>query len=563
MASILSYNKLSKSMYEELDEKANMILNQNVKAINFFMNDIERMGKMISTDSTISDFLSHHKRDRTYYQYFLKLDPIISNIGTIRPENVGITLINDSNLVYYYGYSLNKNNNTFENFSWLPDINSLNYKSTITALHNRSYVNNHADIPVFSYIKKIWSQDLQSYGILIIDFNIKIFQQLFSQASEEDSPELLLLDQNDNIIFSSHPQNNNTYQTAIQNSATIEITENTIEFNEKTYYYITLQLEGTDWKIISLFEKSKLYASLIDSKHIVLSILGASLIICIIFSLLISHKLSNPIKQLLFHMKLVEEGNFRNKLKIDRKDEFGDLGRGFNNMIVKIGELVERVFKEQEAKKRTEIMALQAQINPHFLYNTLELINSFARKNNQPEISKLIVLLAKLLRFSISTFEEFVTIQQETEYAKSYLEINKLRVRKPFVYQILLKDDIGNLLTIKWILQPIIENAIIHGTDKNQNGGMIEIKGWSEGEVIYLSVKDNGVGISTNKLVELQKKLDIHLENHTKNNKNIGLYNVQSRIRLTYGGKYGLNITSAQGKGTTVLVKIPRRENNE
>jgi two-component system, sensor histidine kinase YesM len=560
VASLVSYTKISNNMHDELNGKANMILNQNVKTLNFFMKDIERMEKMISTQSLISDFLTHNEKDQKYYQYFLKLDPFINSIETIRPENVGITIINDANLVYFYGYSMNQNNNNFQAFNWLPAPKNLLHSPIFTTLHKRDYANNESSEVVFSYIKKIWSKDLKSYGLLIIDFKLSVFQQLFSNISEQESLNLLLMDQNENILFSTDPLK---YRDLRMNQLNVDRSNNSVKYQNTTYYYIPLKLPGTNWQIISFFEQKSLYSSLLEAKRIVIIIMAVTLLSCIIISLFISYKLANPIKRLLQLMKLVQEGDFKQKIHTNRKDEIGELGRGFNQMVIRISQLVKKLYFEQEEKKRTEIMALQAQINPHFLYNTLELINSLARKNEQYEISKLIALLGKLLRFSISTFEEFVRLDSEIGYAKSYLEINKIRFRNSFDYQIEICDDISNFLTIKWILQPIIENAIIHGINKNMDGSMIVLSCWTEGNDVYFNVTDNGVGMESAKCEELQANLEHHANLHTKNNKNIGLYNVQSRIRLTFGDQYGVKISSVLDKGTTVIVKIPRRENHD
>jgi two-component system, sensor histidine kinase YesM len=556
-ASLLSYSKISKNMHDELNGKANLILNQNVKTLNFFMKDIERMEKMISTQSSISEFLTHNEKNQKYYQYFLKLDPLMNSIETIRPENVGITIINDANLVYFYGYSMNQDNKNFQSFNWLPNPETLQHFPIFTTLHKRVYANNESSEVVFSYIKKIWSKDLKFHGLLIIDFKLSVFQQLFGHISEQESLNLLLLDQNENILFSSDPVK---YRNLRINQLNVDSSSNSVKYQNTTYYYIPLDLPGTNWQIISFFEQNSLYSSLLEAKRIVVIILAVTLFSCIIISLFISYKLANPIKRLLQLMKLVQEGDFKQKIHTNRKDEIGELGRGFNQMVIRISQLVKKLYFEQEEKKRTEIMALQAQINPHFLYNTLELINSLARKNEQYEISKLIALLGKLLRFSISTFEEFVRIDSEIGYAKSYLEINKIRFRNSFDYQIEIGDDVANLLTIKWILQPIIENAIIHGIDKNKDGSMIELSCWTEGNDVYFKVTDNGVGMERTIWEELQTNLENHATLHTKNNKNIGLYNVQSRIRLTFGDDYGVKISSVVDKGTTVIVKIPRRE---
>ncbi|MNI19376.1 putative sensor-like histidine kinase [compost metagenome] len=232
-------------------------------------------------------------------------------------------------------------------------------------------------------------------------------------------------------------------------------------------------------------------------------------------------------------------------------------------MVRRIRELIQLVYQEQNDKRKAEVAALQSQINPHFLYNTLESINSLARKNKQPEISKMIVLLGKLLRMSISTFDDLVTIDKELEYVRYYLEIHKFRQRRPIDYAIELDEEVRQLYTVKWILQPIIENAIIHGLDPKQHGGSIHITCWLDEEDVYIRIADKGVGVTSEQLSIMRYQLQHQAENLSKHQKKVGLYNVQSRIRLHFGENYGIHLDSICNEGMTVTVKIPRRVTHE
>jgi two-component system, sensor histidine kinase YesM len=215
------------------------------------------------------------------------------------------------------------------------------------------------------------------------------------------------------------------------------------------------------------------------------------------------------------------------------------------------------VSKEEKLKKAAEITALQLQINPHFLYNTLESINSLARIKKEYEISHLIVLLGRLLRLSISSFEEKIPINQEVMYIESYLEIQKVRMRDPLDYSILLDDGIKDCLTVKLILQPIVENAVIHGIDPLRSSGRIIIEGrLLEGFIIF-TIKDNGKGIDPEQLEQIRDRLKNNAEDLSKYKNKIGLYNVQTRILLHYGDNYGISIDSKINRGTTVTIKIP------
>lgn len=199
-------------------------------------------------------------------------------------------------------------------------------------------------------------------------------------------------------------------------------------------------------------------------------------------------------------MKEVETGNFDVNFPSNVRDEVGRLGEGINHMLQRIRELVSLVYIEQNNKRRAELTALQSQINPHFLYNTLETINSLARKNNEREISRMIVLLGKLLRNSVSIVHDLIPISKELEHVRNYFEIHKHLIKEHISYEIDISPEIQKLFTIKWILQPIVENSIVHGSRNRPDGIHISISGNIINDKVFIKVKDNGVGMSKEEL---------------------------------------------------------------
>lgn len=256
-------------------------------------------------------------------------------------------------------------------------------------------------------------------------------------------------------------------------------------------------------------------------------------------------------------MKKVESGNLDEKITIQSKDEIGELGKGFNKMTGELKKLIQAVKHEEKLKKEAEITALQLQINPHFIYNTLETINSLARKKREHEISRLIVLLGRLLRSSISSFEEKIPIKQEMNYIQNYLEIQKARMRKPLNYTLSINPEIEDYLSVKLILQPIVENAIIHGIDPLKSEGRLDIIGETKGRNIIFTIKDNGVGIDSSTLQQINHQLRFNSKELAKYENKIGLYNVQTRIQAHYGRSYGISVDSELNNGTTVTITIP------
>ncbi|MFC5650524.1 sensor histidine kinase [Paenibacillus solisilvae] len=552
----LSYRHSSKAINMELDIHAENEMEQKLNTLNRFFDDLQRMEHIIQTNLLFSNFLGIQEIDEKYYQSFMKLDPIVDGLQTIRPENVGITLINSHNLVYFYGYSLNRGERDFLAYEWMPDELKIGDKPFITSPHTRGYALRDGGKMVFSFVQRFWNPTANSQGILIIDVPVDVLDSLFGGKNDNGSG-TLILDHKGKVLY---PQKS----TALSELYTGQYPgkPDMIELTDGQYYRMFYKTDPlTGWTNVSYFSQEKLYSSITIYRRIIFVLLLVSTLICLLASMYLSYRITHPIMKLLRLMRQVENGDLNPRASVISKDEIGQLGLGFNRMIRHIQNLIETLYTREREKRSAEISALQAQIKPHFLYNALESINALARSNKQHEISKQIVLLGKLLRFSISSFHEFVPIENEIKYTEYYLHINKLRMKEnEFHFSIQFDERLLNLYTIKWILQPIVENAIIHGFEAGGNQGIIEITGSTQDDDLLITVKDNGVGIPQTILEQIRQQLE-HAEMLTKYWNKVGLYNVQSRIRMYYGSPYGITIDSSTNAGTTVQLLLPRRLN--
>jgi two-component system sensor histidine kinase YesM len=252
-------------------------------------------------------------------------------------------------------------------------------------------------------------------------------------------------------------------------------------------------------------------------------------------------------------MKLIEKGDFKVKIKYSSKDEIGKLARTFNSMARKMNNLINEVYFDKLKQKDLEVQMLQNQINPHFLYNTLESIHMMAKINKDAETSRMAVALGKILRYSINRNQERVTVREEIEHLKDYIMLQKVRFEDIFDIEVNVDESLNEKNIIKLILQPIVENAVYHGMDSVESGGKIEIIGYEKENNIIFEVIDNGIGMDE-KLVE---KMNNYINDLDDTMKSIGLKNVNKRIQLHYGSEYGVKVFSKQGIGTRVQVTIP------
>ena len=273
--------------------------------------------------------------------------------------------------------------------------------------------------------------------------------------------------------------------------------------------------------------------------------------VCFFISSILAGHMVSDLEKLRENMEHIENGDMKIRVKSTSKDEVGTLVRGFGKMINQINSLIEDVYKSRIIQKDYEMKALQAQINPHFLYNSLSLINWMAIEAGQKQISGITLSLSSFYRTALNKGKNILSVKDEILNMKSYLDIQLMMHDYEFDVDINIDDDILEYKILNLLLQPLIENAIDHGIDLKRDGrGKITIIGRLEGKDIVLSIADNGVGME-------QEKIDAIL---TEYSKGYGVRNVNERIKLYYGTQYEIKIESWIGEGTTMIVRIPAQE---
>ncbi len=274
----------------------------------------------------------------------------------------------------------------------------------------------------------------------------------------------------------------------------------------------------------------------------------------------ISRSIYIPIKKLHDVTSTITKNDLQALMTSDNVDEITELGLSFNIMIGKIKDLLDSKVKEQEYLKKAELRALQAQINPHFLYNTLDTIIWMAEAKQTVRVIEIVSALSSFFRISLSKGRDWITIGEEIERTRSYLTIQKMRYRDILDYRIEVDDQTLNYTILKLILQPLVENALYHGIKNKRNGGVITVRAIKKNETeIILEVEDDGIGFTPEKLAMVQAELeddsgDVRLEF------GFGIDNVNKRIKLYYGKQYGLSIRSEFRAGTCVSLLIPAKE---
>lgn len=276
-----------------------------------------------------------------------------------------------------------------------------------------------------------------------------------------------------------------------------------------------------------------------------------SLMLCVVVSVNLSKNLTNPLSRMKDAMQEVQKGNLMIQMKADRQDEFGSLAKHFNTMTVKLKEYMDHQVRQQKELDEANIAMMQAQLNPHFLYNTLDTMKWMAKANGIPELAVMATRLAKILRAAISK-DSFISLEEELELVESYAEIQKIRFQDAFCFTVQVPEELLDCILPKLMIQPLVENAVLHGL-ADRRDGHVTVKVHSVEESLIIEVEDDGCGIPEDVLEELKSRSGRKQTGH------IGFRNVDTIIRLNYGEAYGLKVDTPDTGGTRIIIEIPIR----
>ncbi len=402
----------------------------------------------------------------------------------------------------------------------------------------------------------------QEIGLMIIMVKKEFVESIYSDLETEGMQNIAVMTPENTQIVSRNP--NNEYLNDRSLMAAIKGQRGYLIDNRQDTLVSFIKMKDPGWGIIAYIPLKVLYKDIKVLRQWIILLSLLSVIILSLLSIFMAVDIVKPINRLVKAMEKIQKGESGAYIEIDRKDELGYLHKTFNKMVKEMNHLVNWIYREQITRKEAEIKALQSQINPHFLFNTLESINWMAQLNNVPEISDTVSDLSSLMEVNMGKGNKLIPLEEEFAYADKYISLLKRRFEDRIdmvknVQPETLKIEIPRLL-----IQPLIENAVYHGVERSRDKGIINLNTRIEDESIVIEVIDNGVGIKEEELEELNKKLSIDNDTYFKNSstqksKSIGIENVNRRIKLFYGEQYGLKIESQFGKYTKVIVAIPLR----
>ena len=545
------YNNIIESVITtKYSESAKQSVYEAGDNIDFIINSIADLSDMIVTNRDFIEILQHSP-----LQSYDELNNMLKNFCTTNEQVESIELMTEDKI---YNVGTIKNNvneqiNINETQGELVWIDTTPVKVKILSGEiTKNY---------FSLGRKVIDlNSLKDMGTIFIDIDETRLEDSYKNLIAEESSELFICNDKGQII--SHSNKDMIGKNIKDKNYAVEVLSSykdvdSVEFKddevEKVCIFSNITL--SNWKIVKIVSKEYLYKEITNMQRYM--VIGGTIYvsITILICLFFSSQISRPMVNMKNMMKKAEEGDLDVRIDVDRIDELGELGNSFNNMIGKMDEVVNKLVEEEKIKKELELETLHAQINPHFLYNTLNTIKWIAKIQGDKSVSNAVTSLIKLLRVSINLGKEMITLEDEIDYVKNYINIQSLRFNEKvnIVYNI---DEECLKCTIpKLILQPIVENSLIYGIREEEEYETlkISINACIEKEKLIIIVKDNGPGVSDKDIEKIFSK-----EKDVNKFSKVGLNNVNQRIKLHCGEEYGINIGNRSKLGTYVKVEVPR-----
>lgn len=392
-------------------------------------------------------------------------------------------------------------------------------------------------------------------GVLLTDLRYDSIEQLFSQISMGNYGYIYLIDSSGRLIYHPEIQLIDAGQRVENNLVAAGYTDGNYEevFNGETRIVTVKTVGYTGWKIVGVTPQQGISLNSLKNRLFFFFLTALFILILTLLNTYITAKITEPIQQLEKSVNELERGVLKAEIYQGGSYEIRHLGRSIQRMAKQIQNLMDDIVQEHESKRKSELDTLQAQINPHFLYNTLDIIVWMIENERKTEAVKVVTALARFFRISLSKGKNIITVDKEIEHVRNYLMIQEMRYKNRFTYEITAMPQVLELASLKLILQPIVENAIYHGMEFMDGDGEIKINAFCQDEDLYFSIEDNGLGMPP----EVVEGLLNQEAAPASKGSGVGIKNVHQRIQLYFGESYGLIIESEPDEGTKVTVHLP------
>ena len=551
------YSRLSSQLYDTVKQENVSLVNRVDSSMEVYLRNIMKLSDTIYYGIIKNANLSEDSIGEKLTLLYNNNKEQVSNIALISKEGEPISVVPAARF---------RKNFKAEDEEWF--VNALNKTENIhfTLPHVQKMFekgdNSYNWVISMSRAVEITVGGSTEQAVLLIEMAYQGLEEVLDEVTLGNGGYIYLMDSNGDIIWhpkfeliaSGRVKENNLVAAGYDDGSREEV------FNGTRQTVVTKTVGYTGWKLVGVIKGTGISLNMLKTRLFIVFVILLIIFIVILINSYISFRVTNPIRELEKSVKELEEGNLDADIYMGGSYEVQHLGKSVQDMKFRIKGLMQDIVNEHEEKRKSEFDSLQAQINPHFLYNTLDIIVWQIENEKQSEAVHTVTALARFFRLSLGKGKNIVTVKDEIDHVKNYLMIQHMRFKNKFDYEFDIAEDVLELPSLKLMLQPLVENAIYHGMEFMDGDGMIMVKAWRKEDELYLSVADNGLGMTEDKV-----EMILTGESTSGNGRGsgIGVKNVNERIKLYFGEAYGLTIDSEPDEGTTVIIHLPAKDEKE
>ncbi|WP_419872799.1 cache domain-containing sensor histidine kinase [Candidatus Pristimantibacillus sp. PTI5] len=558
----ISYIQYTKSIEEQIGEYMPRFLNQANATIAKHMEEFSEVPSLLFNSDTIISILRHdaYQSSSNYNQEQFTVNSYLARtyLENGNPDVLGVFLISKNRLFYSTRIGFKGLNG---NDALIPYGNDLELRGNAKVLLpnelSLTFDNGHPYLLIMKQVQDV--DNRKSLGTMLVAVQLDFIDKILRQFENNEKADLWLMNRMGEIIY--HTDNEKIGEIDSELPKYPLLNGSFRKGSGREGVITSISESGIyDWILVHSIPMKYLTERTDWIRNVTIFMFFCIVLITSALSISLSLKLTRPLVKLSRLMRQVELGRFQVDLNIQTKDEIGMLARSFNSMISTIRDLIEKNFEIRLRQKESELYALQSQINPHFMYNTLETINMAVEEGKSKTVVEMVTLLGRMLRFSVSNSSKFVHISEEVQHMNDFLTIQKIRFKDRLFVETTQKTEMDSYYTPKFILQPIVENAVKYGLETRKRLSIHVVIGRELGarsgeEDMVFRIRDDGPGISHERLEELERSL--RSNTLVAKDSEFGLSNVNARIVMMLGNDYGLQLHSAQGQGTEIIIRIP------
>ncbi|ALS29903.1 histidine kinase [Paenibacillus sp. 32O-W] len=536
--SAIVYRNTVESMERRVEQSTEQAINQAYSFLSYKLNNIKDVSSMLFMHDELNDILNRGRYGLRLGDQIDDYNKILNILNSVQSgrEIYRIRLYVDSTNIYAREKSTIFALGTIRNEPWYGEMLHNSDGIYCRSPYEDEYGRTGAKRNIISCVRPMRTEQFtgEVMGVLSLEILEETFRQIIEETQNTTTGKVYLADRTNRIISSTDEAGNGTVVPLVDLDSHIVI--------EKP-------IDGTSWKLIAHIPKSEIYAEVRQWSNELYLVLSVVIVVGILAAVAFSHGLTRRIKLLLQQIKMIESENWDSQTDVTTHDEIGVLQSHLNQMSENIRVMIQEKYKTETQKKAAELQALQAQINPHFLYNTLDLIHWMAMERGAREISEVAVQLSSFFRISLSQGRDIIPIADELEHVRTYLDIQNRRFGGNIRYTIDASPEALAFKTVKLVLQPIVENAVLHGIrEKLGKSGEIAVRCRMHGDVIEFTVEDNGVGMTEEQMRRLADD---------SSGAGYGIKNVKEKLALYFGEEAAVSFERADPEGTRVRIRIP------